>query len=72
VDIFEESEERRASSQLLQDWRPHPQAGSPIASIFRNRFLNSGDINLFVTSVNVLLCRRIDKKKMALDNVREA
>jgi hypothetical protein len=44
---------------------------SPIASIFRNRFLNSGDIELSITSVEVLLGRRMDERKKALDKVRE-
>ena len=44
---------------------------SPIASILRNRFLNRGDIDLSITSVEVLLGRRLDERKKSLDNVRE-
>jgi hypothetical protein len=44
---------------------------SPIASILRNRFLNRGDIDISITSVEVLLGRRMDERKKALDKVRE-
>jgi hypothetical protein len=44
---------------------------SPIASIFRNRFLNGGGVDFSIASVEVLLGRRMDERKKALDRVRE-
>ena len=44
---------------------------SPIASIFRNRFLNGGGVDLSIASVEVLLGRRMNDRKKVLDKVRE-
>jgi hypothetical protein len=44
---------------------------SPIASIFRNRFLSGGSVDFSIASVEVLLGRRMEQRKTALDNFKE-
>ena len=44
---------------------------SPIASIFRNRFLDHGDVDLSVTSVEVLLGRRLEARRKNLARVKD-
>jgi hypothetical protein len=44
---------------------------SPIASIFRNRFLSGGDVDLSITSVEVLLGRRMEERRKTLDKFKD-
>ena len=44
---------------------------SPIASIFRNRFLDQGDVDLSVTSVEVLLGRRLEARRKNMERVKD-
>ena len=44
---------------------------SPIASVFRDRFLNNGDVDLSIQSVEVLLGRNLEDRQRNLEKLKE-